>query len=65
MFKTRGGGGQRLFEQCSKKTADLVEDGTPYLDSFDASAVEVTTAATRIIKYVKFPAMSARSEKPI
>ena len=48
-----------------KKTADLVEDGTPYLDSFDASAVEVTTAATRIIKYVKFPAMSARSEKPI
>ena len=30
MFKTKGGGGQRLFEQCLKKTADLAEVGSPY-----------------------------------
>ena len=29
MFKTKGGGAKRLFEQCSKKTADLVKEGTP------------------------------------
>ena len=29
MFRTREGGGQRPFEQCSKKTAQLVRDGFP------------------------------------
>ena len=30
MFKNEGGrGGQRLFEQCSKKTDDLVREGVP------------------------------------
>ena len=30
MFKTRGGGGQRPFDKCLKKTDDLVGRGVPF-----------------------------------
>ena len=33
MFKKKGGGGQRLFEQCLKKTALLVADGFSHIIS--------------------------------
>ena len=53
MFKTKGGaGGQRLFEQCSKKTADLVEDVSPKLMGLDGQIWMVLGTESTLILLV-------------